>query len=459
MRIFAVECLALLVLLASWGPAKAAKPVSYLSNRSFEIPFVLTPGRPIAEVILHVSRDGKNYSAYMTVEAAKRHFDYTADADGLYYFVVQTKDTFGQLDPPSLAGSVVPSLRVVVDTQRPKVTLRAVEPTRGSAAVEWEVSDEYLDLSTLRLDYRRSDGGEWVRLNPNKIDRAHFNWDPPGPGLIDVRLTVADSAGNVSSQVVQLRPTPGKEPASKGLAAGAPRVIHVRQKTFKLNFRIDGVGPSDVASLEVWLTRDTRAWQKLATHTKETLGEPPALPITVVAAGRYGFTLRPVSGVGRAADPPAIGQNPQIWVEVDETLPEVQIIDVKVGEAADAGTITVSYRASDKWLRDAPITAYHGPTKDGPWDLMEANLKNTGTARLSTKDKGFQFFLKLEAMDEAGNRGSAVWPEPVKVDLSKPEVKEITVVGVEESRPATPAERPMGAPPPEALPGTMPPPP
>ncbi|MGL4554768.1 MAG: hypothetical protein ACRC33_26685 [Gemmataceae bacterium] len=447
----AVERLAVFAVLAASLTARADSPSSYVSRREFEIPFTLTPGRPLSEVILHVSRDGKTYSAHMTVEATKRHFDYTAPEDGTYYFVVQTKDTFGQLDPPALTGPVTPSLRVAVDTVRPEIKLRAVEPPKGSAAVEWEVADPHLDPRTLRLEYRRSDGGEWVRLNPTQLDRAHFNWNPAATGLIDVRLTVADLAGHVSSQVVQLRPVPGKDPGPRAVLPGTPKVIHVRTKAFKLNYKIDGVGPSNVKHVELWLTRDTRGWLKHSVI--EQINAP--MPIQVVAAGRYGFTLRPVSGVGRAADPPALGQMPQIWVEVDETPPEVQIADVKVGEGPDAGYVMVSYRAADKWLRESPITVYHGQTKDGPWEPMEGSLKNTGLAKLATKDKGFQFYLKVEAIDEAGNKGAAVWPDTVKVDLSRPEVKEITVVGVEESRPAV---TPVGGPP-EGLPGVIPPPP
>jgi hypothetical protein len=199
----AIQRLAVIAVLAACAPASADSPVSYLSNKQFEIPFSLTPGRAISEVILHVSTDGKSYSAAMTVEATKRLFEYTAKDDGLYYFVVQTKDTYGQLDPPSLTGTVVPSLRVVVDTVRPTVALKAVEPREGSAAVEWEVADTYLDLRTLKLEYRRSPAGEWIRLNPEKLDRAHFNWNPAGTEMIDVRLTVADSAGNFASQTIQ----------------------------------------------------------------------------------------------------------------------------------------------------------------------------------------------------------------------------------------------------------------
>jgi len=35
------------------------------------------------------------------------------------------------------------------------------------------------------------------------------------------------------------------------------------------------------------------------------------------------------------------------------------------GEGADAGYLNVTYRATDKWLRETPITVLRGETKDG----------------------------------------------------------------------------------------------
>jgi hypothetical protein len=267
-------------------------------------------------------------------------------------------------------------------------------------------------------------------LRPKLLDRAHFSWNPIYESTIDVRLSVADLAGNMASKMVQTKPVPGKGGATKVAAPGTPKVIHVRSKTFKINYKLDNVGASRVKHVELWLTRDKQSWVNHSTVKEDKLDKP--VEIRVVAAGRYGFTLRPVSGVDRADDPPGIGQQPQIWVEVDETKPVVEIQDVIVGEEADAGFMTVKFRAQDKFLRDAPITVLHASKKDGPWEVLETNLRNSGTVRLSTKDRGFQFFLKVEAIDEAGNRGEAIWPEPVKVDLSKPKVKDLSVLGVEE---------------------------
>jgi hypothetical protein len=425
-------------LLLGLQSAHSQPPVSYLSNRNFEIPLVVSPTRAYREFILHVSRDGKKFEAYGTIAPERKFFDFTAPGDGEYYFFIQSRDTFGNLDPPNLNGLLNASLKVVVDTTRPKVNFRAVEAKEGGAAVEWELEDPHLDLRTLRLEYRKANEGEWLSLRPRALDKAHFVWNPVYDGLLDVRISVADLAGNLSSQIVQLRPTAGKAGATRAAAPGSPPVKFVKTKTFKLNYSLQGVGPSQVQHVELWLTRDTRAWQKHSKVEKQDLNKP--VEIQVVAPGRYGFILRPVSGVGRAVEKPSIGQQPQIWVEVDETPPVVEILDVIVGEEADAGFLTVKYRAEDKWLRDEPITVLHGPTKDGPWEVMEANLRNAGVVKLPTKDKGFQFFLKVEALDEAGNKGEAVWSEVVKVDLSKPMIKDIDVIGVEEVKP--PAGKP-----------------
>ncbi|MFQ3652623.1 MAG: hypothetical protein SNJ75_20080 [Gemmataceae bacterium] len=428
------RCASGLVMLASlWvlvPTVQAQLTPSYLGNRHFEIPLIINPSRAYREFILYSSRDGKNYEAAVTIPADLKAFDFTAPSDGEYFFFIQSKDTFGNLEPKNLNGTVRPLLRVIVDTKMPSVEFEAVEAKDGGAAVQWKIEDPNLDLRTLRLEYRKANEGEWIRLRPKLLDRAHFSWMPVYDSTIDVRLSVADLAGNMASKMVQTKPIAGKDGTTKVSAPGTPKVIHVRSKKFKLHYKLDNVGASRVKHVELWLTRDTQAWVNHSTVDESKLNAP--LEIVVPTAGRYGFTLRPVSGVGRAVDPPSIGQPPQIWVEVDETKPIVEIFDVIVGEEGpDIGYMTVKFRAQDKFLREAPITIYHAATKEGPWEILETNLRNSGSVRLSTKDRGFQFFLKVEAIDEAGNRGEAVWPEPVKVDLSKPMVKELSVEGID----------------------------
>jgi hypothetical protein len=150
----------------------------------------------------------------------------------------------------------------------------------------------------------------------------------------------------------------------------------------------------------------------------------------VESSGRWGFTLRPVSGVGRGPKPPSVRQQPQIQVEVDDQPPEVVLHNVIVGDGADSGFIIVNWRATDRWLRAKPITIKYARIKDGPWETLEANLENTGTRKCSIKDLPtnlYEFCVRVEATDEAGNVGGASTKDTVKVDLKVPIVPNIEV--------------------------------
>jgi hypothetical protein len=433
--------LALLVI--SWlalasGPAArgADSPVHYFAERKFEIPFSMSPERTFRQLHLHASTDGKNYSKVASTEKRQGAFEYEAVAgDGWYYFVVQIEEADGSLSPARVNLSQ-PSTRVCIDTQKPVVTLRPIQPRPpSSVAVEWNIQDPNLDLQTLRLEYRPMGGPQWTTLNILRLNPARFDWSPAVPGPFEVRLVVSDKAGNTAQATTQVRPDGSRAPA--GAYAGPPPtgdrpVIHVNKKTFKLTYKLASVGPSNVKHVEVWQTRDTTLWTKLP-------GEAPPTgphPITVPAAGRYGYTLRPISGVGRGPSPPRARDLPQVWVEVDEKPPVVKLHNVVVGEGTDSGKITVNWQANDDFLRDQPITIYYASRPEEDWKVLQEKVDNTGTCKCTVPEGLFEFYVRVEAVDRAGNKAHDQTRETVKVDLSVPEAKEINVeVGEPASRP------------------------
>src|SRR5262249_10241828 len=192
--------------------------------------------------------------------------------------------------------------------------------------------------------------------------------------------------------------------------------------------------PSNVKKVEVWMTRNVGQWSKFRDDAPADPSSKGGYELSVTSAGRWGFTLRPVSGVGRAAPAPSANEPPQIWINVDETPPAVKVLDVKVGEGAEDGTITVNYEATDAWMKDKPITILYAETSgnDAQWKVIESNLANTGTAKLSKKDKNlpYEFYLRVTAIDEAGNVGHADWKESVKVDTNEPKATITNVIGV-----------------------------
>ena len=127
---------------------------------------------------------------------------------------------------------------------------------------------------------------------------------------------------------------------------------------------------------------------------------------------------------------PQIGDRPQVWIEVDMTKPAVQLFNVIVGQGEEKGKLTITWSARDKNLHKQPITLSYADQPTGPWRPIAQSLGNTGRyvwTMPSEKDMPFQFFVKVEAIDQAGNVGEAVTEQAVKVDLSQPRAKILNV--------------------------------
>lgn len=204
--------------------------------------------------------------------------------------------------------------------------------------------------------------------------------------------------------------------------------ILVNTRRVRLNYGIKDVGPSGVSAIELWATRDGRTWQRYSNEP------PPDGPLVVHVAeeGRYGFTVVVRNGLGLASPAPVTGDAPQIWVEVDETAPAVKVTDVQVGRGADFGTISLHYTASDAHLCSKPVTVSMATTKDGPWTPVVSGLENAGKyVWRMPKDLPYQFYVRVEACDRAGNVGSDAPIEPIKVDMTRPRG---TILGVDHEK-------------------------
>jgi hypothetical protein len=427
-----------IVALAGWlclgrAPAQdAATGIIFSKSRAFRIPFNAGVGEAnLKQLQLFYSLDqGKSWQPAAVVAPREGAFRFTADRDGYYWFTVQTTDLQGRFFPTTLENAA-PSLKVVVDTKPPDVSLNPLQPRGNEIGVSWVVRDENLDLAlpdALRLDYLPAGATNWLTLPVNPVVSQHY-WNPQSAGPVKVRLRARDRAGNFEEATLLVTPgsnafaAPGEERPPEGFVGpvDADRKL-VNSKRINLNFDLKEVGPSGISAIELWYTMDGRSWNKYPTRFGEEPGQK-SITFDVADEGVYGISLVAKSGVGLGDRPPQVGDRPQVWIEVDTTRPQVQLHNVLVGNGADKGKLTLSWSARDKNLAPQPITLSYGEQPSGPWKPFAEKLKNTGQYLWNMPaDIPYQFYIKVEAADRAGNIGEAITENLVKVDLSTPKV-------------------------------------
>jgi hypothetical protein len=226
-------------------------------------------------------------------------------------------------------------------------------------------------------------------------------------------------------------------------ACAKDKSLIVNSRRIKLNYSIDEVGPSGVSTVELWATRDGKSWARYSNEP------PPDGPLVVHVAeeGRYGFSIVVRNGVGMASPAPKAGDEAQVWVVVDETKPTVNLTRVTPGTGTNVGTLNVEWTATDERLTCKPVTLSVATKKDGPYTPFATAIENTGRyVWHMPREHPYSFFIRIEAVDKAGNVGQATTPEPIRIDLTRPKGT-ITGVGCEKKSASltvipAPAEKP-----------------
>lgn len=486
------------------APAPRAKVV-YNKGRSFRIPFnVEDEDRPrIREVQLYVSEDqGLSWRPAGVTAPDQPSFPFRAGRDAEFWFAVRTRDIKGRLFPGSDA-TVEPSLRVVVDTTAPSLVVEPL-PRRGSlAAIRWEVQDEHLDLASLVVEYQVQGSDAWRQVPLARALIGAAKWDAGTAEPVRVRVGVEDKARNRQQDErtlpggdataadltgsdppdpaapppitpISTRPTPvpfrreredlgdpfaetppdaSPAPASSPFPATPPpepppapqeggQTLLVGSPRFPLQYAVDDAGPAGAAVVELWATHDGgRSWNRLGQDPDRVT----PFPVDLGGEGTFGLYLvaRAVTGLGDP--PPAPGDPPQSWVEVDMTPPAVQLDPPKVGAGASAGKVAISWRAADPHLAARPVVLSYRPDRpDAIWQQITPPLENTGQY-VWTLPAGVppRFHLRIDAFDSLGNRGSAETTDtgPVIVDRTRPRSR---IIGLDPSaRAAGPSAHPL----------------
>jgi len=355
----------------------------------FAIPYKLDlgndPSRQPVEVQLFVSTDrGVQWRFYTRVPPSQRYFMFRAPTDGEYWFAVRTVDRFGRTLPEKITA---PGLRVLVDTR----SSEKQEGLSGQASPN-------------------AAGGP--ALTPSTSAAA--------PGSNDSFRTPAAGAGN-GSVAIAINPPIGNWPRD---AAPTTRPVSGRQsqvvnsRCIELEYDLQDVGPSGVGRVELWGTRDGgQSWTRFAVDED---GRSP-IKVNLDEEGLYGFRIVVSSGVGLGGEPPASGEQPEIWVEVDLTPPRARLISAEPGRGAEAAHLIISWQADDRRLAPRPITLLYSESSSGPWLPLVGGLENTGRYAWPINPRvPPRVYLRLEVRDAASNMAADELPEPVILDRSRP---------------------------------------
>jgi hypothetical protein len=314
-------------------------------------------------------------------------------------------------------------------------------PTRKRSAVTGQTGRSTRPASNLSRARRGPPtASEWDRDQgtPVLAKRSSPDVEPPPMDLFAAGAgSPVEGPPSVPSEnsAIAITPSPGR--------AGAGSTLLVPSSKFKLHYAVDDAGPSGAATVELWITQDGgRTWIRRGDDQDRV----SPIEIDLGGEGTFGICLVARSASGLGDQPPAPGDPPQSWVEVDSTPPAVQLLTPQVGTGANSGKVAIAWRASDLHLAPKSVSlSWRFDQPGAQWQTIVDTQENSGQYIWNVPATAPQrFHLKVEAVDTVGHHGSAETTDlgPVTVDRSRPRSR---IIGLDPTvrSGAGPSARPM----------------
>jgi len=452
-------CLGVAALASPSAFSQAAAPqeqIRYSKVREFFIPFYADPKRPIAELRLFAQRNSGVWEQLATAQPNQKGFTFRCTQDGSYGVTVQTIYKDGTPEPTT--DKLQAEMRIIVDTQPPKIALRPFSAADGVCGVEWDITDDYLDSSSIRLEYRWPTMVEWAPIDKGVSFRARDQrtWKLNPDQRIEIRVRAMDLAKNEAiSQGVTTSPNVGDNRQFSGSSGSGNTATadpatprpggtqhYVNSTIVKLNYNVT-VGPSGVKKVTLWRQEEKQPWTKVLEKDGANLrpdnqpagvlpgerAKTETLPLIddVKKDGIYGYIIVVESRAGTSGRDPKPNDPPHTSVIVDTTPPVVKMTEPKVranGTPNQGALVDIVWQATDKNMAAAPITLEYAEKIEGPWRVIAEKIENTGKFSWAVPPtEPFSFFVRVKAIDRAGNVAQDVSKEPVVVDLTVPQVE------------------------------------
>ena len=218
------------------------------------------------------------------------------------------------------------------------------------------------------------------------------------------------------------RPAPPKPPAEpnqsqQDFADEEPKLHYVNNKMFSLDYSVEDVGPSGVASVDLFVTENGgRQWFRYGSDTDRK----SPFQIDTMGEGTFGFSLRIKNGVGVADIPPQPGESPEILITVDQTPPSIEMAQPTVRKGAN-GVVQFNWRIREINPATESVRLEIAAATGGAWsNVFDWQADRGGFEMPLSEGLPPAVHFRLTARDAAGNLTSAQTVRPVVVDLHKP---------------------------------------
>ena len=285
-----------------------------------------------------------------------------------------------------------------------------------------EVTGEFVGEIQQPNNQAKTNGGVWNTTKPPSGFQSNTQNPMMSSGFANRQMAPIDrrqSPQNHALQNQQTRtPRASAQRVSTGASTGQGRITKaptqiIGSKRFRLSYGIDSIDPSGVAGVDLWMTRDEgRTWNSWGSDPDNS----SPFPVEVQEEGHYGFRIVVHSKDGLTGQGPSSGDDADMWVLIDTQAPLTRITSVPYGRGEEAGRLVINYSVSDKHITLRPITLSFSANPDGPWTPIETGVRNESRFVWKVKtDVPDRIFLRIEAVDKAGNLGVHVLSQAIDV--------------------------------------------
>ena len=230
----------------------------------------------------------------------------------------------------------------------------------------------------------------------------------------------SDSATRYESQRADLTDRTVANPQGSSMFDRVPTRFS-KGKRFSLDYELEAIGAQGAESIELYGTTDAgKTWQLWGSDPDRM----SPFDIETQDIGAFGFRICVVGRNGLASPRPLAGELPDIFVVVDTEKPQVKITGARYGEGTRTGSLVISYECDDRNLPARPITLAFSDSLEGPWTTIVGGLRNDGQY-IWAADPNLprQLYLRIDAIDEAGNRGVYLLDQPIDTQGLAPRAK------------------------------------